>query len=213
METYIKDNKIEGELIAFWDLCSDESPLNPMEDWDGFGKFVSFNSRHITFQHPNDIEQDEDMVLLSYFEHGNCLWGVKGTMNGMPDFRWDGTDTAGVWYPDDCLRKEADMEGLKKGTPERAKRMEEFAAQACETWTQYCNGEVYGYSVRIYKLLKLEDGSPVDAIGVYEDESALFQDSCYGFFGREYAEQEMEGLVEDSLKKITPPDFSTEMDD
>lgn len=122
-----------------------------------------------------------DNVALSYFEHGNCLWGVAGTMGNMPDFMWDGTSMAGYWEPDKYLLEQLTDEGLDAPDKERERRerLEEWAKQACEVYTSWCNGEVYWYQVEVYwydeELEGRDDyehrGEPIDS------------DSCGGYYG------------------------------
>lgn len=177
-----------NEIVFVW-IRHDESPENPMEDWDGIGSIHSLNSRLISYD-PNTIEENTDnpdAVPLSYFEHGLCRWGVAGTMNDMPDFRWDGVDFAGIWLPDKCILDEAKgMEGEF-----RKKYMAERAASACEAYTQWCNGDVWCYEIRVYKLDWYADHTPIRSLQYYEDspeEVLLFEDSCCGFYGWEEAE-------------------------
>ena len=42
------------------------------------------------------------LVPLSYHEHGDCLWDVRGgdSISCCPDMRWDGVIFAGLWIPD-----------------------------------------------------------------------------------------------------------------
>lgn len=123
-----------GDKIAFVELYQDDFANNPLKEFDTYGKIYSRNNRHINFN-PSKIqellrEQPHDVVVLSYFEHGRCMWGVEGTMDGMPDFRWDGSHCAGLWEPDADTLKEADNLHGK----ERRAFLEERAAQATKIY-------------------------------------------------------------------------------
>lgn len=61
----------------------------------------------------------------------------------------------------------------------------EYAAQACEVYTKYCNGECYGYVAAWF-----------DADGKYVD-----HDSCWGYFEQDYAESERNSAVESAVKQ------------
>lgn len=48
---------------------------------------------------------DRDAQLLSCYDHGGQVWSLSGS--GM-QCRWDTSNKAGVWVPDECLKKELD---------------------------------------------------------------------------------------------------------
>jgi len=188
---YSEHEVVNGHII-FKKIQHDECPSNPLEDCDAMGSIFSFSTRHGNHINQEQVEEyveeyGEDAVFLSYFEHGNCLWGVKGTMSGMPDFRWDGVGTAGLWIPDDCLLEEA--KNMEKGSPERVAKMEEWAGQACTVYTQWCNGEAYGVCVKAYKAKYSESGDLYDQEDDYRYEEEVYDESCWGMFGYDYAEE------------------------
>ena len=189
---------IQNQLIAFVSFHYDETAENPCENWDGFGDIRSLSTKHINNISIEEVEElientadgKEQVIPLSYFEHGQCRWGVKGTMNSMPDFSWDGVNFAGIWIPDkeciasvDIWEKEAKEKGEEFS---RKQKFIEMARAACETYTSYCNGEVYGYQLELYRL-QFDENDPV-ALEEYDDyfsEEQLFEDSCWGFFGND----------------------------
>lgn len=149
----------------------DESSECPM-DWDGQWKLYSFNYRHSSSANPHDFFDEYGNVpiglqrklsvgtafWLSYFEHGSCLWGRRGTMSHMPDFRWDGAEMAGILLWENPV---TDMGA--KTLDDRAKDADGFL----ETYTNYCNGNVYGY------VIENEDGEHVDSCWGYYDDNSL----------------------------------------
>lgn len=74
----------------------------------------------------------------------------------------------------------------------------QFAAQACEEYTKWCNGECYAYFVEIWKLVTDEDG---DTLGKCVD-----NDSCTGFIGFTYAEEELQQAMGGFLPKEAGPE-------
>jgi len=173
-------------LIVFYGIDADPCPSNPCTDQDGFGHIYSFCSRHCNFKDPRILSEDffkdnPHCIPLSYFEHGECLWGVAGTLSNTPDFRWDGVEIAGYWEPDKCL-----LDEVTELTPEAARaRMEEFATQACETYTQWCNGE----------------GSALyDRRSDYRYSSTVLEDSLGGLYGWDYAESELNTALANGLE-------------
>lgn len=220
--TDIEHRKLEDGRMVIGYLMQDSDCANPLEDCDGMGDIHSFSSRHrnsINQSECNSLIDDHKImaVMLSYFEHGQCKWGVAGSMSGMPDFCWDGVQYAGLWTPDKCCIDEilhrapvysaGQIVELRGPTPYRAtiksksesfkhwheafdwlrkqtkrkkptkqgiiRASEELAAQACEQYTSWCNGDCYGVVVVTCNA----DGSMIDS------------DECWGHIGHEYAEQ------------------------
>ncbi len=186
-----------GHYIIFWIIEYDFDPPNPLEDWDAYGEIYSLSNRHTSYNRDAIEEimerkqsgEEVDAVQLSYFEHGLCRWMVAGSPKGgmAGDWRWDGTDFAGLWVPDDALIQEA--EGLTGEA--RREKMIEWAGQACDAYTDWCNGSVYGYTIKAFEVKY--DGS--EEYQDYEHKHPIKDDSCWGFYGLEYIEQEVESMV------------------
>lgn len=170
MSTTIKTMEIkENGKTAIIKILHDDSPENPLTAMDGIGLIYSRSKRHSNFNADaiDKIKKTRKYyVLLDYFEHSGCVWSVSGEG---PQCQWDSVRFAGIWVPDRCLLNE--VQKIKLG-PDRFVKMREWARQACETYTQWCNGEVYGYSVRV-----------MDETG-----EEISRDSCWGMYGLEYCE-------------------------
>lgn len=193
-------------------IFHDEDPasLNPNEEDCPMFRLHSFSTRHIDFTDPDTLlpcrYEDEDGVcewgptthekdredgelidheyvgpegfFLSYFEHGLCKWGLQGTMSGMPDFRWDGIEYAGfleVVLPDN------EREWWEKRTEEEKR---DAAEAFCSEYTDWCNGEVYGYSIE-------KIGGETCNLGFFHEEPEG-RDFCFGLIGFEYFQQEVQ---------------------
>jgi len=174
----VEKDGIEYEVTV--QLRRDECGENPLEDWDETGKIFSFNTRHVNFAPADRFTDDNgsllpDTVLLSYYEHGLCKWGVARDMVGMPDWQWDCAAFAGVWVPDEGLLSYCD--GLT-GSERRAK-LTEYARQACDLYTAYCNGDVWGY---IAEVRETSDRPACSHCGASPD-PIVASDSCFGFYG------------------------------
>jgi hypothetical protein len=192
---------VDGHII-FVSIEHDSDSPNPCEDMDGFGMIRSFSNRHHNNINPNEalemMKADPDIVGLSYFEHGNSMWFVKGEQPAGVEFQWDGTRFAGIWIPDKCVKDSyTTVEGKT-----RAQYMEEQASSACTTYTQWCNGEIYYYNVEAFKLRTSEDGDMYDEKDDYRYEKALFDDSCCGMYGIDYVKGEAEGAAQSAVEKI-----------
>jgi len=187
------------DTIAFLSTHYDQFMENPCEEWDGIGMIHSFSTKHVNFLRLDADTQEEaveeldetfgdDWLLLGYFEHGRCIWHLSGHIprGAEGDYRWDGVHFAGVWVPDDCLLKEA--EGLE--SDERMAKMCEWAGQACEIYTQWCNGDIFGYSFEVYQYR-----APYDQKNDYRFSAPEHEVSCRGFFGWDSLEEVIEEVI------------------
>jgi hypothetical protein len=109
--------------------------------------------------------------LLSYYEHGLCKWSLSGEG---PQCRWDSVGMAGIyWLPSDVPKD----------------RRETYARGAMEEYTNWCNGNCYGYMIEATTYTTIEkDGKE------YTNEETEDVDSCWGFIGSDYF---MERVVEE----------------
>jgi hypothetical protein len=150
-------------------LHHDDSPTNPMER-DGQWTLYSFNNRHNSYKDPDKFLPPSIGLrrkltaglafLLSYYEHGNCEWSLQD--QGVQD-RWDTVRCAGILI----WEHPVDEMGAKT-YEDRAKDANSFL----ETYTCWCNGEVYGYTIEEVTTCEHCKQS------VYKD-----VDSCWGYYG------------------------------
>jgi hypothetical protein len=188
------EHTIVGDTIVFVKISPDEDSYDMFADEDGNGQILSFNSRHSNFigydkeEKIQDLLDNHEAVPLSYFEHGRCLWFVADskTPAGV-EFVWDGREFAGLWIPDeDVFENIGDVSG-----DERKEKLRAYAAAVVEQYTQWCNGEIYGYDVVTYYLKRDSDGDPIVDFDDYDDnEIKLDEESLWGLYGYEYAETE-----------------------
>lgn len=189
--TMYDDNTIVFVEISHYDLCEDP------HDWWDMGTIHSFNTQHTNFlrldAHQSGDKNEalaecrkrygKDIVVLGYFEHSYSIWHVAthkpaGTE---VDYRWDGVSFAGIWVPTKRIVHSASARRLKGY--ERFEHMERLAAQACELYTYWCNGEVYEYIVRAFNVRKTSDGVIFDNFDDYRYDESLVDDSSCGYYG------------------------------
>lgn len=113
---------------------------------------------------------------IERYRHGGDVLAISKT-GSFPDRRWDVSPIVGFWTineSDNDLLSEArklhasgDDTGVKRVLIERA-------SSDLEVLNQWMSGDVWGYSVEV----KNSSGE------------VLGEDSCYGIYGREYAETE-----------------------
>ena len=164
-------------------IYADPDAPNPLKDWDEMGAILSLNRRHYNFDPAgveDAIERNPDAVQLSYYEHGLCLWSVRGELPPGARCPWDSRPFAGVWLPDAQTLASARNYGGRT----RYHFMRKRARQACEVYTQWCNGDVYGYTVE-----------RVTTCAHCGEESAESIDSCWGFFGLDSCLSEAEAAA------------------
>ena len=160
-------------------LMNDTDSENPCKF--GGWKLHSFSSRHSSFTSPDEFFplsiglrrklETGTAFILSYSEHGSCQWYLKTA--GSPSDPFDTVGVAGILVWNEKVKD------LPKGFEARKK----FAASFCETYTSWCNGEVYGFQVE--EVVTLPCGHTETKDG----------DSCFGFFEAESMAEEVRASV------------------
>lgn len=175
-------------------IYADTDAPNPLQDWCEMGTILSLNRRHGNFDPSgveDAIEHNPDAVPLSYFEHGGCLWSVAGELPAPCRCPFDSVAFAGLWLPDaQTLASAKNYGGFT-----RRMFMRKRARQACDAYTQWCNGDIYGYEIE-----------RLTACTCCGSEQAESVDSCWGFYGLETCLSEAEATLASSIS--TPPDRS-----
>jgi hypothetical protein len=164
-------------------IYADEDAPSPLEDWRGLGTILSLSHRHGNY-HSGSVddllENSPDAVLLSYYEHGLCLWAVAGELPTHLRCPFDSVGIAGFWLPDaETLASAQNYGGFT-----RRMFMRKRARVACDEYTQWCNGEVYGYEVE-----------RVTACAHCGSEQASVIDSLWGCYGLDYCLSEAKAAV------------------
>jgi len=165
-------------------IYPDECPESP-RDWDNLGTIL-YHSRHYVLgdrdasaEEMQDIMNDPDNIWLPVYAyiHSGVLLNTTGF-----HCPWD-SGQSGIIY----IEKSKAFEefGWKKLTKARRRKLETRLAQEIETFSQYCEGAIYGY--------------------VVEDGQGETVDSCWGFYGHTSAITEAELVidyrVEQAIKK------------
>ena len=200
---------IMGDKIIFVTIEYDADTPNPCTDCDGMGHVRSLSNRHINNIDYDEakqlLEDDPDVIPLSYFEHGNSVWMVQDSARSHTpgiEFQWDGVRFAGVWIPDDCVRESyTGQDGLT-----RREWMVKQAESCCETYTQWANGQCFYFRIGAYKLRADEDtGDNYEEEHDYRFRDELAEDSCGGHIGWEWAVQATTEAAESVLEQLNDP--------
>ena len=166
-------------------LHHDSDIQNPSE-FDGSWTLYSFSRRHASYRDPSEFFPNGrpsiglrrklevgTAFVLSYFEHSGCKWSLRGKG---PKCQFDSVDVAGILIWENSVK---DMGAKTK--EQRAQDAEYFLT----IYTDWCNGNGYGYDVT--------------------DEKGELLDSCFGFYGSEIAhmaEQVREVVGKDVLVEV-----------
>lgn len=139
-----------------------ESP----REWSPFGEMLCWHRRYKLgdkheYSNPSDFTPDKRGVCLPLYLYDHS--GI--TMSTKPfSCPWDSGRVGYIYASPDAIRKEY---GVKRITKAIRERVTAVLMQEVETYDQFLTGEVYGY-----------------VIETPDDDNA---DSCWGFFGLDYA--------------------------
>ena len=111
---------------------------------------------------------DKDARLLACYDHGGQVWSLSG---GGMQCRWDTSNSAGVWVPDEYLRKQLDDDEAKG--KDRADQARTYCEQFLDTYNDVISGNVFGCVAEWFD----EDGTSID------------HESCWGFIGDDHAKE------------------------
>ena len=167
-------------------LEQEEYPSSP-SDWGDTGAFlVGWHSRNFWVLPPgkkradrynpqsalDDYKDTHHIFMLEAYIHS----GVRLELNqcgNFPDRRWDVSSNIGAVF----LSK-------SEWKTKSAKRTIKYALGLVEEWNQYLCGDVWGYVIS--ELESADDDAEAVNDHVY---------SCWGFYGRKYAEEEAVGAL------------------
>ena len=165
-------------------IVYDETPESP-RDWDNLGTMICFHGRYnLGDKHgynKNDYSSWDELEKAILVENGRdaiilpvYMYDHSGVSLSTTPFscRWDSGQVGFIVVDRDTVRKEY---GVKRITAEKKALVEYYLKGEVETYSQYLNGDVYGYEV----------------YSIDEDGNEEFEDSCYGYYGMEYVEKEL----------------------
>lgn len=172
----------------------DECPESPRE-WDNLGRMVCMHRRYdLGDKHSyredqfsgwnelrEELEQEEGAVVilpLFLFDHSGITMSCESSRFRMADSAgWDWGQVGFIYATKEIILKEFNKKRLSKKLLEK---VEEILVNEVKTYDQYLTGDVWGY--------------------IIEDDDGEHLESCWGFFGHDYCEQEAQEMV-DFLEK------------
>jgi len=168
-----------------YQIIQDQDAANPRTEWDNLGTMVCFHKNYILGDRGHtydcndygswdemeaDIRKRENVAVilpLFLYDHSGITMNTTGF-----NCRWDSGQVGFIFISKAKALKEF---GGKIITKKLRERLETYLKNEVETYDQYLTGDVWGVQV-------FEDGEEVD--------------SCWGFYGYDYAESEAKAMCE-----------------
>lgn len=157
-----------------------ESP----KSWDQFGTLVTWHRNYVfdedgkkAFGEPSDfIEQAkrEKWIYLPVFMYEHSGISLSSGSFGDP---WDSGQVGFIYVTREKMKEEYEKHFKPRSWAGRARKL---LRVEIHTWDQYVTGDVYGY--------------------VIENEDGDHDDSCWGFYGYEYAKAEMRAALDSAIE-------------
>lgn len=187
VETYEQDG-----LTAY--LYQDSDASNPREDVDNFGRMVCCHrnyklsdepdclyngKKHTeTFDEPSDFqawweENGKGGAILPLYLYDHS--GITMSTGSFGDV-WDSGQVGYIYATRRMILENWNRKHVTKKLREQA---DALLKAEVETYDQYLTGDVYGYQI--------------------EDGDGKHLDSCWGFFGHKYAEEEAKARLADAV--------------
>jgi len=169
------------------EVFQDENPENPIKEWDMLGEFICW---HRDYDLGNSERFDNPEEVMEYAKETNSLLYSLY----MYDHSGIGLSLSNTYYPFNCKwdscqlgyvlvdRKKALKEYSQKILTKKLKqKIYDVIQGEVNTYNQYLSGDVYGYNITNRM------GEEID--------------SCWGYYGMEYATEEAKSIVDYEVKK------------
>lgn len=172
------------------DIFPDENAESPRE-WDNLGTILYLSSSRyilgdegVSLEEIEEITEREDVLCLPVYAYIHS--GVTINTRGF-HCPWDSGQSGIIYVTHERIIKEYGE--LTEETKEKALKV---LRAEIENYDQYLRGDVYGYIISEKKTCDLDH------------EHKEHVDSCWGFFGAEYAMQEARSVAEYIVKNNPP---------
>ncbi len=185
-------------------LCTDDDPRDPFEEYDE-GEFFQFNNRYTHHTPRPEIDEFKRIIRANP--------GRVVCHSGTGDVHGPGTTYC---RPTSAPLTIADTKGIRNQhgnhsaaeraldnsdgyyiVPEDATDPAAYAKSVLETYSAYCNGEVYGVMVWTYHRPTVDEEWNLD------EESR--DSECWGFSPADYAKEQLDEQFNAAVKETTTP--------
>lgn len=130
-------------------LKIDSSPLGFFEDDEGAGTLREFRNIDSRDEFLASLKKSSLFYLVDKYEHGSVHYSVSNTHN-YPDKKWDVSHGCAVYIPSEYIQEEYIKAKKKMSVAQAKEKFIKDANSTLDSYSDYCNGEVYGYSVVTY---------------------------------------------------------------
>ena len=189
---------ISGPYVAIITFERDYCPANPLKEWDEMGELLFWEDRRDDRGRIGaEIEENpENVILVDYADYGSS--GSRLRVQTKAPATIEAAEEAGaIWIPDKGLL------GYVKnyGGWTRRRALEKYARQACTPMLAWMNGDVWGFTVKLYEPILDEFGDIIEDAEEYgRRDNEVAEDSCWGFYGRDEIKYMIEGHIIPFLK-------------
>ena len=180
-------------------MMQDPDAESPREDCENFGTMVCWHKRYNLgedhdFKTPQDFlewwkENGEggEMLALGLYDHSGITMYCGNGPHWQDSAGWDSGQVGWIYVTAKQIRDNWSCKRINKKT--RAHGVENLRGEV-EAYDQFLTGDVWGYEI--------------------EDEDGEHLDSCWGFFGHDYAKGEAMEQFEYYVKKAEAVEAHTE---
>ena len=158
------------------EITDEDYPESPREQWDNLGSIIAWHRNYnlsdkgIDFAEPEDFEdwlKDNPSIVLPVYMYDHSGISLSTGQFSCP---WDSGQLGWIFVTKEKIREEY---GVKRITNKLKGKVIKVLRQEIETYSQYCEGRVYGF------IVETDDGEHIG--------------SCYGFYGEDWEDN---GLLE-----------------
>ena len=131
-------------------IIVDNNPLNPVEEFDQFGKMICFHNRYnLGHKHNHSLDSfqafikanEKDIVVLPLYLYDHS--GI--TISTTPfNCQWDSGQVGFIYATREQILKEY---GVKRITPKIRRKVEKLLITEVDTYDKYLTGGVYGFQI------------------------------------------------------------------
>ncbi len=159
-------------------LQHDQDAQDFFENDDGAGEFIKFRNMEQREEQISKMSKTKKLIyMVDKYEHGTVHYSISGSTT--PD-RWDTSQGCAMFIPCDYIQSEFRKMKRKEGESVAFNHFIKDSNNVLSSYSDWCNGEVYGYSVITFDKKGKE----------------LNCDECWGFIGHKDANEEKKSVME-----------------
>lgn len=164
-------------IVGFIHYDNDPQPF--FENNEGAGQLITFRSQEAVDKKLQELSKTKKLFyIVNKYEHSNVHYSISGSKL-YPDERWDVSHGCGVFIPCEDIQSQFRKLKKEKGIDVAYDSFIVDSNNVLNEYSNWCNGEVYGYSVITFD----QEGNEIDC------------DECYGFIGNEYVQEEKQSVM------------------